>query len=485
MMKYNGNNLTLFLNLIMIQVKLKKLLNKPKLNSLLENFTKTFNISFFISDTQENILWGNFNNSFNHHYPILVNQQILGKVNGETNAIDVVSQMLNYIVNEEFEKKLLAADTLEKYEEINFLSDISHKLSRCLSFEEIMEVITDETNKFLTNSQISVILLTQKGELDIFYYRDKKLNKRQGSIESITGYVLRSGKAEIVNNVRKDSRYIPQDPNIQSLICAPLKVQNKTIGVIKVTHNELIKYTSEQLKLFTALTSQAAIAIQSTQYYNQLIEYSQTLEQKVVERTEALEEANNALATSNQELEKATEKLKHLATIDELTQVYNRRYFNEYLRREWRRLARERKFISLIVCDVDYFKLYNDYYYHQAGDKCLYKVAQCLKNLVKRPADLVARFGGEEFVIILSNTNRLGAEKVAQELCNAIEALEIPHYCSKCSSYVTLSLGVATTIPTPQVSPQKLIKAADKALYQAKDMGRNRFSVSEFRPQII
>ena len=471
----------------MIQVKLKKLLRKPELNSLLENFTKTFELSFFISDTQENILWGDVNHRCDYHYPILVDKEMVGKVNGETNSIDTISQMLNYIVNEEFKKKIVVDDTIEKYEEIYFLSNISHKLSRCLTFEEIIKIVTVETNKLLKSSQLCIKLLNEKGELDIFSYsyQEKELKKTQGSIESISGYVLRSGKAEIVNNVDEDSRYIPLNTNTKSLICAPLKVQNKTIGVIKVSNHKSLKYSSEQLKLFTALTAQAAIAIQNSQYFDKLREYSQTLEAKVIERTEALEKSKNNLEVSNKALKEATKKLKRLATVDELTQVYNRRYFNEYLEGEWRRLARERKFISLIVCDVDYFKLYNDYYHHQAGDRCLYEVAQCIKNLVKRPADLVARFGGEEFVIILSNTNRLGAEKVAEQLCKNVEALKIPHYCSECSSYVTLSLGVATTIPTSKVSPQKLIKAADEALYTAKHTGRNRFSVAEFRPAIL
>ena len=469
----------------MIQVKLKKLLRKPELTSLLENFKETFKLSFFISDPLENILWGNCNSSCNYHYPIMVNQQILGQINGEKDNINTLSQMLNYIVNEEFNKKVLAADTLEKYEEVNFLSDISHQLSSCLTFEEIMKVVTIETKNLLKNSDISCMLLNEKGALDIFSYQGKQLSKRIGSIDNIMGHVLHSGKAEIVNNVNKDHRYIPQDSDIKSLICAPLKVQNKTIGVIQVTHHQLIKYSSEQLKLFTSLTSQAAIAIQNSKYYDKLLEYSQTLEKKVMERTEELEESKQKLEASNQALKQAAKKLEHLATVDELTQVYNRRYFNEYLDREWRRLARERKFISLIICDVDYFKLYNDYYYHQAGDKCLYEVAQCINKIVKRPADLVARFGGEEFAIILSNTNCLGAEKVAKELCEAIEALKIPHCGSDCSDYVTLSLGVATTIPTSPVLPKTLIHAADKALYKAKTAGRNRFYLSDFRPAIL
>ncbi|MGK7958798.1 MAG: diguanylate cyclase [Crocosphaera sp.] len=415
----------------------------------------------------------------------MVNQQVLGQINGEKDKINTISQMLNYIFNEEFNKKSLAADTLEKYEEINFLSDISHQLSSCLTFEEIMKVVATETNKLLKNSDISCMLLNRKGELDIFSYQGKKISKRRGSIENIIGHVLRSGEAEIVNNVNKDDRYITENADIQSLICAPLKVQNKTIGVIQVTHHELIKYTSEQLKLFTSLTSQAAIAIQNSQYYDKLIEYSQTLEQKVIKRTQELEKSKKKLEISNQALKEAAEQLEHLATVDELTQVYNRRYFNEYLDREWRRLTRERKFLSLIFCDVDYFKRYNDCYYHQAGDECLYRVAQCIKKIVKRPADLVARFGGEEFAIILSNTNCLGAEKVAKEVCQAIEELKIPHCSSNCSDYVTLSLGVATTIPTSFISPQKLVHAADKALYEAKTTGRNRFYSSEFRPAIL
>ena len=469
----------------MIQVKLKKLLRKPELTSLLENFKEKFNLSFFISDTLENILWGNFNNSFDYHYPITVNQQILGHINGEKDSINTISQMLNYIVDEEFNKKLLAADTLEKYEEVNFLSDISHQLSSCLTFEEIMKVVTIETNKLLPNSEISCMLFNEKGELDIFSYQGRQLSKRMGSIESIIGHVFRSGQAEIVNNVNQDHRYIPQDSDIKSLICAPLKVQNKTIGVIQVTHHQLIKYSSEQLKLFTSLTSQAAIAIQNSKYYDKLLEYSENLEQKVIERTQELEESKQKLETSNQALKQSAKKLKRLATVDELTQVYNRRYFNEYLVREWRRLTRERKFLSLILCDVDYFKLYNDHYYHQAGDECLYKVAQCIKKIVKRPADLVARFGGEEFAIILSDTNCLGAEKVAKEICQAIEALKISHCCSDCSDYVTLSLGVATTIPTSLISPQNLIHTADKALYEAKEAGRNRFCSLDFRPAIL
>ncbi|MDJ0509925.1 MAG: diguanylate cyclase [Crocosphaera sp.] len=452
---------------------------------MLDNFTHTLKTSFFITDANNTVIWGHSNEEFNYHYPLVVDGKILGEVYGQEDNITPICQMLNYILNQELEKRILAADTLEKYEEINFLYDISHKISSCLTLEDIMQVVREETHKLIQNHQISFMFLNELGELEIFSYQGEKFSKSKGTIQSIAGHVLRSGEAEMVNNVHEDPRYIAENADIKCLICAPLKVQNQTIGVIKISHYEPIKYTSEQLKLFTSLTSQAAVAIQTAQYYDQLKEYSQTLENKVIERTEKLEIYNQKLHQKNQELQEVKEKLQYLATIDELTQVYNRRYFNEYLEREWKRLARDRRFMSLILCDIDYFKLYNDCYLHQAGDKCLYRVAQYLKQTVKRPADVVARLGGEEFIIILSDTNLLGAEKVAETICSGIESLAIPHDCSLCSSYVTLSLGVATTIPTKDVLPEKLIQAADTALYEAKEKGRNCSYSFEFRPSVL
>lgn len=460
----------------MIQVKLKKLLAKPGLNSLLESLAQELKVALFVTDKQGNLIWGEYQENFAYNYPVLLNEKILGYIYSDK-QIPSIAQLLNFTTYQEFEKKSLADETLKKYEEINFLSDISSRLSSCFTLAEIMDVVIEETNKLLKNAGISLMLLNEKGGLDIFTYQGETCTKHQGTIQSIAGHVLRSGEAEIVNDVSCDCRYIADDViTTKSLICAPLKFHKETIGVIKVIHTDYINYTSEQLKLFTSLTSQAAAAIQAAQYYEKLKEYSQTLEQNVTERTQALEKAN-------QELKEAQEQLEYLATIDGLTQIYNRRYFNEYLLREWRRLARDRKFISLILCDVDYFKLYNDTYYHQAGDDCLKKVTQVMKSLVKRPADLVARYGGEEFAIILSDTNSLGAAKIAQELQKQVEALNIPHPRSHCSSHVTVSLGIATTIPTSDISPEKLINAADKALYEAKANGRNRYCLYKFRPQ--
>jgi diguanylate cyclase (GGDEF)-like protein/PAS domain S-box-containing protein len=173
-------------------------------------------------------------------------------------------------------------------------------------------------------------------------------------------------------------------------------------------------------------------------------------------------------------LQKAHEKLRIVAEMDELTQVANRRQFNEKLNREWNRHKREGLPLSLIMCDVDCFKLYNDNYGHQNGDRCLRSIADAIKQIVKRSIDVVARYGGEEFIVIMPNTDVDGAMHVADNMRVMIEKLKIPNKASTVSAYITLSLGVSTMIPTSAQSSDALIKDADDALYEAKRLGRNQ-----------
>ena len=174
-------------------------------------------------------------------------------------------------------------------------------------------------------------------------------------------------------------------------------------------------------------------------------------------------------------LQDANQKLEQLANLDGLTQVANRRCFDARLKAEWRRLAREQQPLSLIMFDVDKFKLYNDYYGHLAGDDCLMRIAQTVQQTIHRPADLVARYGGEEFLILLPNTDLAGAIKVAQSIQQVIHALAIPHLQSDVKNIITVSLGITSRIPIWNIRPDTLIASADKALYHAKQNGRDRY----------
>jgi diguanylate cyclase (GGDEF)-like protein len=171
-----------------------------------------------------------------------------------------------------------------------------------------------------------------------------------------------------------------------------------------------------------------------------------------------------------------------LVIFDDLTGIANRRYFNRYLSQEWLRSRREALPLSLLICDLDFFKAYNDYYGHQAGDDCLRQVAGVLSRTLKRPADLVARYGGEELAVVLPNTDSQGAETVAEELCLAVRGLQIPHHLSEVSPHVTISIGISTLVPTQETILENLIVAADLALYRAKATGRNRYCLHHWTP---
>lgn len=185
-----------------------------------------------------------------------------------------------------------------------------------------------------------------------------------------------------------------------------------------------------------------------------------SLELKVHERTAELEDLN--------------EKLRSLSLMDGLTGIANRRYFDDFLQREWRRARREQLPLSMLLLDVDHFKLYNDTYGHIAGDECLKQLAMVLKGAAKRATDLAARYGGEEFALILADTPQEQAQTIAQQLLSAVEKLQLEHRTSPVRSYVTVSIGSATFVPDRNLSEETILLAADRALYLAKQNGRNQ-----------
>jgi diguanylate cyclase (GGDEF)-like protein len=172
------------------------------------------------------------------------------------------------------------------------------------------------------------------------------------------------------------------------------------------------------------------------------------------------------------QLGKAFDQLEVQSSLDGLTQINNRRYFDTYFNREFLRSRRTRVPLSIIICDVDFFKPYNDLYGHQAGDEVLKKIAAALDDTLKRPGDIVARYGGEEFAIVLPDTSHDGAYVIAEMLRATIEMLEIPYQQNQTSKRITISLGL-WTFNGGESSQEDVLEKADKALYQAKKKGRN------------
>jgi diguanylate cyclase (GGDEF)-like protein len=196
-----------------------------------------------------------------------------------------------------------------------------------------------------------------------------------------------------------------------------------------------------EINLFHQLANQAAIAIQQSELYHQL--------------------------------QQANQELQRLASSDGLTQVANRRCFDDTLKAEWQRSLQQQLPLSLILCDVDYFKLYNDTLGHLAGDDALRQVVWAISQAVPHPGNLVARYGGEEFAVLLPNTDFEQAKAIAKQIQNRVRALQLPHPKSLSSEFVTLSLGLTSIIVNHQLSETALIAAADQGLYQAKAQGRN------------
>ncbi|MCG7588429.1 diguanylate cyclase domain-containing protein [Photobacterium sp. OFAV2-7] len=201
----------------------------------------------------------------------------------------------------------------------------------------------------------------------------------------------------------------------------------------------------------------------------ELYEQKEALREKTQEFDRKLVE----LEELQQQLEETNEQLLLLSTTDGLTGLLNRRRFDEVLNEEWKRGIRSQQPLSFIILDIDHFKAYNDTYGHQAGDDCLREVARTLASVPLREMDKIARIGGEEFAIILPETDNEGAMLAAQRIRASIDELDIPHSSSLSHQHLTISVGVSTVVPDLAFSSRKLLEAADDALYEAKRRGRN------------
>ena len=281
---------------------------------------------------------------------------------------------------------------------------------------------------------------------------------------TLINQVLHDGEAVVLSDANRDGQFV-HDPYIAqrrplSVLCIPI-LRERFEGALYMENNLAAGvFTGERVEVIRLLVAQASVAIENARLYEQVQEYSRTLQDKVAERTDRLEQLN--------------QELQRLADCDGLTGVANRRRGDAYLAEVWARLRRDREPLSIIMLDVDHFKAFNDNYGHQAGDDCLIEVAKTVQAQLMRPADLVARYGGEEFMVILPNTDRKGVALVAEKIRYAVQALAIEHAHSLSGRVLSVSAGTASRLPGREDGAEQLLREADMALYRAKQMGRNR-----------
>ena len=249
-----------------------------------------------------------------------------------------------------------------------------------------------------------------------------------------------------------------------------LQIENHNLHIALLASNEHGVLLQEHLdRLSSSLTSEIRERHAAEEKLQKLI-------QSITREKEDLEILVQILIDQGDDSAQEGEK----ARIDGLTQIANRRRFDEYLLQEWGRHIRMQQPLSLLLCDVDHFKLYNDHHGHQAGDECLKSVAKAL-TLCYRAGDLVARYGGEEFAMVLPQTNRAGAVWVAERIRVAVAAAALPHAASPVCDRVTVSVGVACITPQPHgpTDARALVEAADRQLYLAKHLGRDQVSYED------
>jgi diguanylate cyclase (GGDEF)-like protein len=330
---------------------------------------------------------------------------------------------------------------------------------------------------------LDVVMETKYAGLDLVKHIRESLNNLFVRIILRTGQPGEAPEISIIKdydiNDYKTKTELTQQKLFSSLVTAIRAYRD--IVTVEDARQE-ISVLNERLQNFNqALEEKVSLRTQELEQKNRQLEIEI---QARLKTQQELQRINKNLDLANKELDYANYQLRLAVNHDGLTKIANRRRFDEYFEQTWLQALRDQSTLTLILCDIDYFKLFNDTYGHVEGDRCLQQVAETLETVIKRPMDLAARYGGEEFAMILPNTNLQGGLVIAENLLTAIQQLGISHASSPVKDHLTLSIGISTLLPTPERTAQTLLTAADIALYEAKQLGRAQIVVNNTLNQL-
>jgi diguanylate cyclase (GGDEF)-like protein len=459
--------------------KLHKALDVCKSNKIL---SKGMNICKIISqiykelgDTNKAYNYYDLYFSFEHEHNKIVEKQRADTLRIKTKLQQLESEKFNILMkNEKFKERTEKLDQTIK--NISLISDLGQKITSTQDLDKILEILGISIRNIMKSDSFALALYDEDRKILKYDYCNEKnmpVNMPNFSIESkssIAAYCVRNNEFIVINNMEVEySKYI-EDPSfiyankshqwIDSAIYSPLVIDNVIIGVMTVQSAGTNAFNEFSIEIMKALSSYASIAV------NNALK-SMNLTSEINKRKKVQDE-----------LEKLNNTLLYLSENDSLTGIPNRRKFDNVINYAWEKAKSSKTKLSLIILDVDYFKEFNDNYGHLEGDKCLALISKELVNSLHEDY-IVARFGGDEFVILLPKTNTEDTIIFGNKLIKRIKNLSIIHNYSKISNTVTITMGATSVIPNDNITITHFIKCADDALYAAKIKGRNQIFAAE------
>ena len=408
-----------------------------------------------------------------------------------TDDLEVAVQSLrqgaqDFLVKGEFEGKILARSIHYAVERqrIEFktrqqalMKKMLDRIRNSIKLETVLKTTAKEIQRFLRTDEVLVYRrqADPSGSTAVISSSDRKLDRLVSerlisalNIDCFNSMVCRPTAVKTVEDTGVTVQQTPEKlQQVKSYLVLPIWLSQSVDCVYEDLTLPLIPTINPEESQEGLWGTAIAYNTQKTRKWQEWeIEFLQRLTTQV---TIAIEQSQICCR-----LQTVNQQLQQLAILDGLTSIANRRYFDLMLNNEWQRLTREQKPLSLVLCDIDCFKAYNDAYGHQQGDLCLQEIAKILQKSTRRPADLVARYGGEEFAIILPNTDARGALFIAKNIARELAHKQLPHKQSSVSKYVTCSMGISTTVPKSDLSTDSIIQTADRLLYLAKKSGRNQ-----------